>query len=317
MKNSQETIKTLMNQYTYLDSLNLIKSKKEIKIKLNSKNVKLLDDCVKKSLEQNLNKSQFEFFENEMLESIYKSTKNKSLGKCRQSNSSPENLTNVTFGIKSKTGCKLYDIIMPPVSPRRVLLNSQKGHKLYVKTHQHYNPSEKIKRPYCSDVFKSNQTFGKHYKVNWSGQLIKNTLNNNYYHNRVISTIQSELNNEKYDKRNLINENKIEKYDLNQEIAYLNSLRINLKKKRIIFKNLIQFVKNENLTTNHLTTTSGLINSLSKQQIFINLFKLTQILDKFEISQNNNQIKYIEFIKLLDIKTSFPKLNLQNETRSN
>lgn len=192
--NSQETVKTLLNQYTLLDGLNLIKTKKEIKIKPNSKKVNLLQNCVKTSLEQHLNKSKFEFFENEMLESIYKSKKNKSLGKCRQSGSTPENLSKYeTFGIKSNTGSKLYDIILPPLSPSQILLNSQKGHKLYVQTHQHYNPSEQIKRPYCADVFHSNQTFGKHYKVNFSGQSTKQALNNNFFHNRVINTIQAEL----------------------------------------------------------------------------------------------------------------------------
>lgn len=312
--NTEETVKTLMNQYTFLESLNFITTEKKFKVKSNPKNVNLLEDCLKTNFEQQLNKSQFEFFENEMLESIYKSTKNKALGKCRQGNNiKPENLSE-TFGIKSNTGIKLYDIILPPVSPKSVLLNSHRGHKLYVQTHQHYNPSEQIKRPYCSEVFNSNHTFGKHYKVNFSGQIIKNSLNNNYFHNRVISTIQSELNNKQFE-RKLIKESDIEKNDLNQEVAYLNSLRIYLKKKKIIFKNLIKFVKNDNLTNNHLTTTNGLTNSLSKQNMFINLFKLKQILDKFEIFQNNNQIKYIEFIKLLDIRNPLPKLNLQKQQK--
>lgn len=300
MSNSKETVKTLMKQYTFLDSLNLIKNQKEIKIKTNLKNINsnsVEDSGVKTLLEQQLNKSQFEFFENEMLESIYKSTKNKSLGKSRQSTSKPENVTNVsqTFGIKSKMDCKLYEVILPPISPRSVLWNSQKGHNLYVKTHQHYNPSERIKRPYCSEVFNPCHTFEKHYKVNFTGQGVKNSLNNYCFDDRVISKIQGELKYEKCDqgRKEIVTPKKemIEKNNLNQEIAYLNSLRVNLKKRKMIFMNLIKFVKNDNVTNDHLTTIDGLINSLSKQNIFINFLKIKQILDKFEIYQDTNQIK--------------------------
>lgn len=319
MTKTPETVKTLLKQYTFLDGLDLIKTEKKLNFKPNSilKCKDVNENTVKTLLEQQLNKSQFEFLENEMFESIYKSTKNASLGKGQQSQSIPENVTNFskTFGIKTKTGCKLYDVILPPISPRRVLLNSQEGHKLYVKTHEHYNPSERITRPYCSEVVNLNHTFGKYYKVNTTGQGAKKALNFHYFHNRVISKIQAETKYEKDDNRKCTKPSEMfGKMNLNQEIAYLNTLRNNLKKKKMCFKNLIKFVKNDCLTNLHLISRNELIDSLSRQNIFIDLSKMKQILDKFEITDgSSNQIKYIEFIKLLDVKNPFPKLNLKVE----
>lgn len=194
MSNLPESVKTLLKQYSFLDGLDLIKTEKKLNINTNL-NSNLAHNTVKILLEQQLKKSKFQFLENEMLESIYKSTKNKSIGKCQQSQSLPENVTNSskTFGIETKSGCKLYDIVLPPVSPRQVLWNSQEWHKVYVHTHQLYNPSERICRPYsCEAVNLKNHTFGKPYKVNTTGQGAKNLLNLDVFHNCVISKIQAE-----------------------------------------------------------------------------------------------------------------------------
>lgn len=112
--------------------------------------------------------TRFQTLINDLKETSYSSYWTKNLGKCVDPTAglpSGMNPVDVTFGKPSGKGlvCSFYmniyftainlldvvsgkDLINPPKTVYEVLWDSQVGHEMYKKTHNDYNPSEKICR---------------------------------------------------------------------------------------------------------------------------------------------------------------------------
>lgn len=62
-----------------------------------------------------------------------------------------------TFGQPTNRGIPLKELVNPSKSYYEVLKESQKGHDMYKKTHNDYNPSEKVDRRYFNTINKANK----------------------------------------------------------------------------------------------------------------------------------------------------------------
>ncbi|XP_050307404.1 EF-hand domain-containing family member B-like [Anthonomus grandis grandis] len=78
-----------------------------------------------------------------------------------------------TFGEPSKKDITVKELVNPPKGPYEVLRESQVGHEMYKKTHDDYNPSERICRGYRSPPYDSHKCFGGRTKYDPRGIWVK------------------------------------------------------------------------------------------------------------------------------------------------
>ncbi|KAM4705134.1 EF-hand domain-containing family member B [Rhinophrynus dorsalis] len=115
----------------------------------------------------------------EKSESIYSSNKQAPLGKTHdQIKALPAavDLDAVTFGRRSIRGISASSLINPPKSLQEVEEESQKGHELYLMTHNDYNTGEVRDRKYDLTTFKKDQRFGKRTPHSNNGKNVARSL---------------------------------------------------------------------------------------------------------------------------------------------
>ncbi|CAG9833594.1 unnamed protein product [Diabrotica balteata] len=112
----------------------------------------------------------------DLQETTYDSFWNKEIGKSRDSVPGlPKGTipTEVTYGKPTIKETSVKELVNPPKTPYEVLWNSQIGHEKYKKTHNDYNPGERLHRGYMSPPFDEKACFGKTTMYDYRGIWVK------------------------------------------------------------------------------------------------------------------------------------------------
>ncbi|XP_048521250.1 EF-hand domain-containing family member B isoform X2 [Dendroctonus ponderosae] len=112
----------------------------------------------------------------DLKDTVYSSYWNAEIGKVRDpvpGLPAGMNPLEVTFGNPSKKDISLKEVVNPSKSHYEVLRDCQVGHELYKKTHNDYNPSEKVQRGYNKPPFNPNKCYGQKTKYDPRGIWVK------------------------------------------------------------------------------------------------------------------------------------------------
>ncbi|GJQ86612.1 hypothetical protein Trydic_g7844 [Trypoxylus dichotomus] len=107
--------------------------------------------------------TRYETVINDLRETTYQSHWNQELGKSRDPNGAfPKgfDVENFTFGFPTKREYGVAELINPRKSHLEVLLESQEGHELYRKSHNDYNPGERVERGYLKPSYDPGKRYG-------------------------------------------------------------------------------------------------------------------------------------------------------------
>ncbi|XP_076269380.1 EF-hand domain-containing family member B-like [Rhynchophorus ferrugineus] len=83
------------------------------------------------------------------------------------------NALETTFGIPTLKDITVKELVNPSKGPYQVLRESQVGHEMYKKTHNNYNPSERIDRGYFQPPYDPNKCYGEKTKYDPRGIWVK------------------------------------------------------------------------------------------------------------------------------------------------
>ncbi|XP_033229077.1 EF-hand domain-containing family member B-like [Belonocnema kinseyi] len=246
---------------------------------------------------------------------------------------------NMTFGQIRKPDGTVAEAINPIVDLNFDTEKDSAEHRMYLKSHKDYYPSEQINRAYEIPFNKFNR-FGKPTGGSWEGKRIKKLMHwintdpvskvsclqadfYNYAQPRVgeikNAKVASLLINctfgERSDKKHLgVSETLKECLPINPQLSivtkYLedvNKLRNILKKRRILFSHVEQELNNLDKENLSLVNINELFAVLTKFRVFPKRQFFCELLKMLKISEND-RVNYKEAINLLNWKCDFPEI---------
>ncbi|XP_075152357.1 uncharacterized protein LOC142226315 [Haematobia irritans] len=294
---------------------NIQRSREQIKGNCNSPY--LPEENAKDIISPKILKSRFVEFSEQFLEDIF--FKKPKLGQVLPLKAKPDTLTNenFTYGLKYPKSESAYELMFPHKTAKEVNHEYTNGHEKYIISHNHYFPSEKIKR-YYNDQFNPNATFGQLNRVDTSGRTVRECLQQSdqlcslgktqplKYHPNKGNIPQ------KKPVTNITNPLKAQEYSLSESVGHIHKLRRKLFSRSDIdisdLKSLLQKLDKSSTGFIIMDNVFEVLRSLSiktNQQMMRNALIHFAILR--DTGESNERVNINSFCQILNIRHPMPR----------